>query len=51
LPIWRISLSARNSSSFTLQSMHVGLPLLRPAVDLPHRTHGFAGMVFLAMRT
>jgi hypothetical protein len=48
-PIRRISLSAFNSSSLTLQRRHVGLPLRRRVVGFPQRMQGFAGMVFLAM--
>ena len=47
----RISLSAFNSSNFTLQRRHVGRPLRRRPVGLPHRMHGFAGIVFLAIVT
>jgi hypothetical protein len=33
----------------TLQRRHVGRPLRRRFVGLPHRMHGFAGIVFPAM--
>jgi hypothetical protein len=45
----RISLSAFNSSSLTLQRRHVGRPLRRRAVGLPHRMQGFGGMDFRAI--